>query len=373
MHMGDGLGLRFIMLKYTSLSMNYCCIDEVELKDGTERNLEELEFKGNCLHQDIPADPGIVCVGDTMYMFGGDIYSVPLPVLSKQIRLTNYLSFAPLPSDSSPVTWNRSPTGMSVDRVNPMVAPLHDGRIFICGGTYIRSSWAEVYDPKTCQFLSLQLPMSVAKIPIPRSCFQYTNELVLIYYDAWFYNQDEYEGRARMSCNIEGYEPTLLQYNLVSNYWQVFARELPEPYYETYKRNLVYVGGDILFMMDYSSSWLVYNLSSKKVGNLEVELPDTDVIEAFYVGNTHTTSTSWVFYVFLRHMVNYTTSGVRYAKVEVVQGKDGDYIATVQMNGVLRVRPFSDMHMFGFKARSKRDAEEQPLEKKGKEKMMRIE
>ncbi|KAG6383031.1 hypothetical protein SASPL_157234 [Salvia splendens] len=303
--MGGGLGLRFIMLKYTSLSMNYCCIDEVELKDGTERNLEELEFKGNCLHQDIPADPGIVCVGDTMYMFGGDIYSVPLPVLSKQIRLTNYLSFAPLPSDSSPVTWNRSPTGMSVDRVNPMVAPLHDGRIFICGGTYIRSSWAE----------------------------------------------DEYEGRARMSCNIEGYEPTLLQYNLVSNYWQVFARELPEPYYEI---------------------WLVYNLSSKKVGNVEVELPDTDVIEAFYVGNTHTTSTSWVFYVFLRHMVNYMTSGVRYAKVEVVQGKDGDYIATVQMNGVLRVRPFSDMHMFGFKARSKRDAEEQLLEK-GKEKMMRIE
>ncbi|KAG6394683.1 hypothetical protein SASPL_145279 [Salvia splendens] len=124
---------------------------------------------------------------------------------------------------------------------------------------------------------------------------------------------------------------------------------------------------------DMSSSWLVYNLSSKKVGNVEVELPDTDVIEAFYVGNTHTTSTSWVFYVCLRHMVNYTTSGVRYAKVEVVQGKDGDYIATVQMNGVLRVRPFSDMHMFGFKARSKRDAEEQPLEKKGKEKMMRIE
>ncbi|XP_042027703.1 uncharacterized protein LOC121774876 isoform X2 [Salvia splendens] len=373
MHMGGGLGLRFIMLKYTPLSMNYCCIDEVELKDDTERNLEELEFKGNCLHQGIPVSPGIVCVSDTMYMFGGVIYSVPQPVLSKQMTLTNCLSYAPLPSDSSPVTWTRSPTGMSVDRVNPMVAPLHDGRIFICGGTYIRSSWAEVYDPKTCQFLSLQLPMSVAKIPIPISCFQYTNELVLIYYDAWFYNQDEYEGRARMSCNIEGYEPTLLQYNLVSNYWQVFARELPEPYLDPYKRNLVYVGGDILFMMDYSYSWLVYNLSSKKVGNVEVELPDAAVIEAFYVGNTHTTHTSWVFYVFLRHKVNYITGGVRYAKVEVVQGKDGDYIATVQMNGVLRVPLFSDMYMFGFKARSKRDAEEQLPEKKGKEKMMRIE
>ncbi|KAG6394691.1 hypothetical protein SASPL_145281 [Salvia splendens] len=78
--MGGGLGLCFIMLKYTPLSMNYCCIDEVELKDDTERNLEELEFKGNCLHEDIPANPGIVCVGDTMYMFGGVIYSVPQPI-----------------------------------------------------------------------------------------------------------------------------------------------------------------------------------------------------------------------------------------------------------------------------------------------------
>ncbi|XP_047959259.1 uncharacterized protein LOC125204599 [Salvia hispanica] len=366
--MGGGVGLRFIMLKHMPLSMTYCCIDEVELKDGTDRNLEELEFQGNCLHKDIPACAGFVCVGDTMFMFGGSIYSIPQSISSTQVTSTNYLSTAPLPVGSSPVTWTRSPTSMSVVRVNPMVAPLHDGRIFICGGTHIRSSWAEIYDPKTGQFLSVDLPTNVAKIPLPRSCFQYTKELVLVYYDAWFYNQDEYEGRACMSCHIEGYEPILLQYNLVENHWDIFARVLPESYSDAYKRTLIYVGGNILFMMYYSYKWLVYNLSSKEVvANVEVELPDADVIGAF---NTHKTSTSWVFYIFIRHVDNFITDGVRYAKVEVVQGKDGDYIATVLMNGVLRASPFSNMYMFGFKARSKRGAEE---EKKGKEKMMRNE
>ncbi|KAL1533573.1 hypothetical protein AAHA92_33439 [Salvia divinorum] len=151
------------------------------------------------------------------------------------------------------------------------------------------------------------------------------------------------------------------------------SHSLPKPYLEMYKRNLIYVGGNILFMIDYSSSWLVYNLSSKKVGNMEVELPNAVVIEAFYVGSTDIKSTSWVFYVFMNRMINYQTCGVRYAKVEVVQGKDGDYIATVQMNGLLRVPPYSEMYIIGFEAKSTRDAKKELLKEKGKEKMMRIE
>ncbi|KAG6390425.1 hypothetical protein SASPL_148159 [Salvia splendens] len=154
-----------------------------------------------------------------------------------------------------------------------------------------------------------------------RSCFQWTKEVVMVYYDQWVYNEDEYEDEAPMSCDIEGHRPTLLQYNLVTNKWVFFAYNIPNSLDEMNKRNLIYVSGDILFSIDYSSSWLVYDLSSREVvGNVDVDLPDARLLKL-------------------------SMSETLMLKVEVVQGKDGDYTATVQMNGVLRVAPYSNMYM----------------------------
>ncbi|KAG6383378.1 hypothetical protein SASPL_156870 [Salvia splendens] len=356
-----------MILKYLPKCINYYCFDEVDLKDGAEINLVELEFQGNCLHKDIPAYPGFVCIGDALFMAGGVFYDVPHPTFFKQISPTNYLSTAPLPVvGSSPVTWTRSPTSMDLARAGPMVAPLHDGRIFICGGTPIRSSWVEIYDPKTGQFLPRKLPAHIKRIPIARSCFQWTKELVMIYYDRWVYTELEFKDEHPMSCDIEGHQPTLLQYNLVTDKWIVFADNIPPPIDEMNKRNLIYVGGDLLFSIDYSYSWLVYDLSSRKVvGNVSVKLPGAKisgarVIDAFYVGGkTDVKSTSWFFYVFMPNVIKHQFRGVQYAKVEVVQRKDGDLYATVHMNGVLGISPYSDIYII---ASSKRDAEEDMLE-----------
>ncbi|KAL1533572.1 hypothetical protein AAHA92_33438 [Salvia divinorum] len=95
-------------------SIKYFCFDEVELKDDTDLDLEELGFQGNCLHKDIPIFAGFFCVGDAMFMVGGMLYSVPTPISRKQITKTNCLLFAPLSRDSSPVTWTRSPTSMDL-------------------------------------------------------------------------------------------------------------------------------------------------------------------------------------------------------------------------------------------------------------------
>ncbi|KAG6432872.1 hypothetical protein SASPL_104461 [Salvia splendens] len=63
----------------------------------------------------------------------------------------------------------------------------------------------------------------------------------------------------------------------------------------------------------------------------------------FYSGNKDIKSTSWVICIFMPTLNKYCDLG--YAKVEVVQGWGGDYFATFQMMGVLRVGPFYEIYM----------------------------
>ena len=111
------------------------------------------------------------------------------------------------------------------------------------------------------------------------------------------------------------------------------------------------MGGDILFIIHYATCWFVYDLSTKKeVGKvkLEIECDPYDagevVLEAFYAGTNVMESASWVFYLFLNNTHD-RLNALRYAKVEVVQAKGGDYVATLQMSGILRVGLYSDIYM----------------------------
>ncbi|KAL1532173.1 hypothetical protein AAHA92_32215 [Salvia divinorum] len=97
--------------------------------------------------------------------------------------------------------------------------------------------------------------------------------------------------------------------------WNAIAENLPEPSCLMNKRNLVYVGGDTLFIIDSTCHWFVYDLSSKKeVGKVKVEgQREEDEDECAVV------------------------MGAVYAGNNVVESKGGDYVAIVRLSGLLRV------------------------------------
>ncbi|KAL1559719.1 hypothetical protein AAHA92_10028 [Salvia divinorum] len=307
-------GLRFTVFQYSfDNTVHYHSFDELSLKDYTDRDLETSGFKEN-LEENIPSFPRFFRVGDALFMVGG--------LFDDHQNPTNCL-------------W-----------------------IFICGGTGESDDWAEFYDPVTGEFAGKELPVTFG-CPFPSSCFQWTDQVVMVYYQYWVYNKEEFDDPSfppLIGEDKEHHTPTLLSYNMVENNWDIFAENLPEPLYCMDKRKLIYVGGNILFIIDFARLWFVYDLSSKeKAEEVSVEGggEDVPVLGAFYAGNKDIKGTSWVFYIFTPN--NYY--GLGYAKVEVNQGKGGDYIATLQMKGVLRVGPFSEVYII---------AEE---DEKGKEKI----
>ena len=84
---------------------------------------------------------------------------------------------------------------------------------------------------------------------------------------------------------------------------------------------------------------------------MDVRIRNGKVMKALYLGNTDVKSSSWMFYIFLpnveRGMDNSAPfhCNLRYAKVEVVQGEGGDYIATVEFSGVLKIGDFHELYM----------------------------
>ncbi|XP_041995303.1 uncharacterized protein LOC121745454 [Salvia splendens] len=376
-------GLRFTVLwSTTEDTLHYHRFDELGLKDCSDRDLVISGFERNL--EPIPGCVGFFCVGDTLFMAGGMI-SIGEEEKVK-CEPTNCLWSAVPPNDGSLCeSWTLCPATMKVKRFPSIVVPLHDGRIFICGGTAEREGWAELYDPEKGELDAKNLSVSMGEYPRPLnalelydpdkreylpapnpmsmcpraiSCFQWTNEVVMVYYHHLLYGRGK--GRT-LDC-----KPSLLSYNIAQDKWAIFAENIPPPLYgrDMGYRNLVYVGGDIIFIIDYSCVWFVYDLSSKEeVGEVCVAGPrgqNKQVVEAFYTGNKDIRSSSWGFCVFMR-MAGNNYCDLAYAKVEVVQGMDGSYISTVLMKGVLKIGPFIDIYIFGEE------------DKKGKEKIEMLE
>ncbi|XP_047939165.1 uncharacterized protein LOC125186763 [Salvia hispanica] len=357
-------GSRFMML-WTTVddNMYYHSFDELGLKDCNDRDLVLSGFKRN--PEAFPIDVGFFCVGHTLFMVGG---------MTEYLEPTNGLwSALPPPYGSFSESWTVCPATMKVKRSVPILVQLHDGRIFICGGTNEQEGWAEIYDPKKGEFEGRNLPrMEYPAIPLrddrifirggiceregwaeiydsdngefdcphPISCFQWTDQVVMVYYHHLLYSKRKFH----KPC-----QPSLLSYNIAAQQWEIFADNLPPPLYDSGKRNLVYVGGNILFIIDFACTWFVYDLSSKKeAGEVLVKGKPrgerVPVKGAFYAGNKDIKSTSWVLYVFMPMPDNNCDLG--YAKVEVVQGKGGDYFATFQIRGVLKVGPFYEIYIF---------------------------
>ncbi|XP_042042349.1 uncharacterized protein LOC121787624 isoform X1 [Salvia splendens] len=364
-------GSRFRMLWTTADgNMYYHSFDELGLKDCNDRDLVLSGFKRN--PEDFLIDVGFFCVGDSLFMVGG---------MTKNLEPTNGLwSALPPPDGSFSESWTLCPATMNVKRSVPILVPLHDGKIFICGGTNEREGWAEIYNPKKGDFEGTNFPYMEYPLPIiveddriftygsiclkqgwgeiqnsdsgkfdcpdPVSCFQWTDQVVMLYYHHLLYTKRKFH----KPC-----QPSLLSYNIAEQQWEIFADNLPPPLYDSETRNLVYVGGDILFIIDYASTWFVYDLSSRKeAGEVFVKGKPTrkrvPVKAAFYAGNKDIKSTSWVIYIFMPTLNKYCDLG--YAKVEVVQGWGGDYFATFQMMGVLRVGPFYAIYIMLILVRS---------------------
>ncbi|XP_047942196.1 uncharacterized protein LOC125189062 isoform X2 [Salvia hispanica] len=379
-------GLHFTVLWSTTKGTMHChSFDELGLKDCSDRDLVISGFERKL--EPNPFCVGFFCVGDTLFMAGGMINIRDEEEDKEKSEPTNCLWSAVPPTDGSLCeSWTLCPATMKVKRSHPILVPLRDGRIFICGGTAEREGWAELYDPEKGELDAKNLTVSMGECPCPLtaldlydpengedlpvptpmsmcpcaiSCFQWTDEVVMIYYHHLLY------GRG-MGCAVDC-KPSLLSYNIAQDKWAIFAENIPPPLHGRGMgyRNLVYVGGDILFIIDYSCVWFVYDLSSKKkVGEVFVKARprgrNVQVVEAFYTGNKDIKSSSWVFYVFMR-MAGNRHCDLEYAKVEVVQGKGGDYISTVLMKGVLKIGSFSDIYIFAEKDR------------KGKEKIEMLE
>ena len=229
------------------------------------------------------------------------------------------------------MTWTRCDTAMNSTRSLPMVVPLRDGKIFICGGTSKPEGWVEIYDPeKGVPDHNLD--------PFPSSCFMWDDQSVTLYYD-------------NINKSEDASNPSLFLYDVERNNWEIFASYLPDSKVpDGGKRNIIYVGGNILFVINQASCWTVYNLSPKEVQKVDVNAKDGDVMQVLYLGNNDVNNTSWIFYIFMpnvmdRDYIATIYSDLRYAKVEVVQEKGGDYSATVQFTGVLKIGGFDDIYM----------------------------
>ncbi|KAL1533587.1 hypothetical protein AAHA92_33452 [Salvia divinorum] len=349
-------GLRFTLLKYFNINVQYLSFNEVNLKDDTHLEVSGFSVVSGgegVVSEDFPTVPGFCRVGGALFMVGG-MYNEP------EVGPTKWLWSAPpppIPDGSFTMTWTRCDTAMDSERFNNLVVPLHDGRIFICGGTCEPKCWIEIYDPENGEFDRRDLPDHISN-PFPASCFLLADQLVMLYY----HNGVNKEEVVR---------PSLVLYDVGRNTWEIFAENLPvheaHGLLEMEKRNLIYVGGNILFIIDQASRWFVYDLSAKKeVGKVDVRIKDGDAMQAFYLGNNDMISSSWMFYIFLPNENYYHTyTDLRYAKVEVVQGKGGDYIATVQLSGLLRVGDHDELYIFiADEVSSKRGAEEDLLEVK---------
>ncbi|KAG6388643.1 hypothetical protein SASPL_150075 [Salvia splendens] len=180
---------------------------------------------------------------------------------------------------------------------------------------------------------------------------------------------------AKVNLEEDACKPLLVLYDVERNNWEIFAYNLPasEPCYWG-SENLVYVGGNILFIIDQASCWVVYDMSAKKkVGKVDVRVEDWDVImKALYLGSNDMISSSWIFYIFKPNYVkNYCYRNFRYAKVEVIQVQGGDYISTVHFSGILKIGGFDDLYIIADEASIKRTAEENRL--KERERRMRSE
>ncbi|KAG6390838.1 hypothetical protein SASPL_148583 [Salvia splendens] len=140
------------------------------------------------------------------------------------------------------------------------------------------------------------------------SLFILADQLVMLYYH-----------------NKEVIRPSLVLYDMGRNTWEIFAEIIPIPkspgiFYEK-KRNLIYVGGKV-----------------------DVRVKDREVMQALYLSNNVTKSTSWLFYIFLEGS-KWSFSDVCYVKVKVVQGKDGGYISTVLWSGVLKIAEYENLYI----------------------------
>ncbi|KAL1533581.1 alpha,alpha-trehalose-phosphate synthase [UDP-forming] 1-like [Salvia divinorum] len=324
MHRHIGVGIRFTVIKYHEEKMQYLVVD---LKDVLISGFPAVSCVEGIECEDIPSEPGVCRVGDALFMVGGHLkhtkvrygsqYSIPPD--------TKWLWSAPAPpiaGGSFTMTWTRCNTPMDSRRILPLVVSLHDGRIFICGGTSEPECWLEIYDPEKNEFNRRDLPDHT-----PLSCFLWADQSIMLYYNRVTIEEEEVS------------KPSLILYDVERNNWEIFAENLPASqrcYWE--KRNLIYVGGNILFIIYQASCWFVYDLSAKKVvRKVDVGFKDGHGMHAL---------------------------DLRYAKVEVVQGKGGDYISTVQFSGVLKIGGFDELYIIANEANIKRAAEEDRLKER---------
>ncbi|KAL1533598.1 alpha,alpha-trehalose-phosphate synthase [UDP-forming] 1-like [Salvia divinorum] len=359
MHHHIGVGIRFTVIKYLEEKMQYL---DVDLKDVPISGFPAVTCDEGIVCEDLPTAPGVCRVGDALFMVGGRLKHTEVRYGREYCnhRETKWLWSAPAPpiaGGSYTMTWTRCDTAMDSGRSLPMVVPLHDGRIFICGGTSKPECWVEIYDPEKGEFDRRDLPEHIFE-PTLLSCFLWADQSVMLYCNRVTIEEEEEEEEVN--------KPSLLLYDVERNNWEILAENLPASkhnYWE--KSNLIYVGGSILFIIDQASCWFVYDLSAKKeVGKVDVRVKDGKVMKALYLGNNDIKNTSWIFYIFLpdakRDMKYHPTfyTNLRYAKVEVVQVKGGDYIATVQFSGVLKIGDFDKLYIIADEASLKRAAED---------------
>ncbi|XP_042056592.1 uncharacterized protein LOC121801204 isoform X2 [Salvia splendens] len=383
-------GLHFTLLTHSSnmdmdsingffdQTLRYCTFSESELEDCIDLYPKMSEFQG-LLVKDIPIQYGVFRVDGTLFMVGG--CRLEDDIIASEPTNWMWSVSPPPPHVASPnMCWTRCPTAMNVKRIISVLVPLRDGRIFICGGTADLESWAEIYDPAKGLFEARKLSDDIG-YPRPSSCFQWTDELVVIYYHCWVYSKELfycpwYSGD--LGEDKQHTKPSLLSYNLRTKEWEVIEEKLPEPLPHSYnkmKRNLVYVGCDTLFIIDSTYNWFSYNLSSKEVGKVKFEVQskeDVDeydyiyelVVGAVYAGNNVSQSTGWVIYIFQLDMDMFETC-LRYSKVEVVQCKGMDYVATVLSSGLVTVGFFSDVDIIVDREIAKNEVKTNALAGKG--------
>ncbi|XP_047958586.1 uncharacterized protein LOC125204082 [Salvia hispanica] len=349
-----GAGVRFTVFTYRETRLQSFSFEEVDLKDDSD--LVTSGFPVVCcdegiVSEDFPTVPGLCRVGGALFMVGG-MLNTTKPCSKKWLWSAPP---PPLPGGSSTMTWTRCDAAMDSGRLFPMVVPLHDGRVFICGGTSEPKSWVEIYDPEKGEFDRRDLPDQTLN-PFPSSCFRWADHSVMLYF-------------TRINIKEQVSKPSLVLYDVERNNWEIFAENLPDSeLFHLDKRKLIYVGGNILFMIDQASCWFVYDLSAKKVVakmDVRVEDGEGEVMQAFYLGNNDIQNTSWIFYIFLPEVIHrYGYTDLRYAKVEVVQGKGGDYAATVQLSGLLRVGYHTDLYIIADDASRKGAAKEELLKEK---------
>ncbi|XP_042001181.1 uncharacterized protein LOC121750667 [Salvia splendens] len=331
-----GPGVRFTVFKFNMPCFQIFSFEEVDLKDDTDLVKSGIPV--------VCCDKGIVSnyfpIMPQLCRVGGALFMMQTPKSGRSKLLWS----APSPPVPVGSTWTCC-AALDSRRLFPTIVPLRDGRIFIFGGTPRLRGWIEIYDPQKGEFDRRNIPeLFFDFIAFSSAGFEWDNNLVMVLLlpdTLTSYFPSQFSG------------PILLSYNVETDIWEYFEMEFPKS--ELEQRKIIYVGGNILFLIDQASGWLVYHLIDKTVvAKVDVMVEDKEgrVMQALYLGNNDQ-NTSWIFHIFVEEE---TRTRIRYAKVEVSQA---DYTATVQLSCNLGFGFYYDIYVIADEG----SCEEGPVER----------